>query len=64
MQQEHTLEEIYHRYGGTGLVVGSQVRQFVVSSEGLALMACSHASRQVVLTAYDVLIDRVDGLDI
>ena len=64
MQQEHTLEEIDHRDGCAGLVVGRQVRQLVVGTESLTGMAGTHATRQVILAADDVLIDGVDGFDV
>ena len=64
MQQKHPFEEIDHRDGGTGLVVGREVGQFIVGTESLSGMTGSHTTCQVVFARHDILVDGVDGLDI
>ena len=61
MEKKHAVVQIHLGNGGTGLVVGRQVRQFVVGTEGLSRMACTHAARQIVFPLHDVLPDSIYG---
>ena len=49
MQEEHTMEQIDHRNCGTRLVIGSQIGQFIISTESLSLMTRSDTTRDVIL---------------
>ena len=64
MQQEHALEEIYHRDCSTSLVISSQVGQLIVCAKSLTTMASTYTSRQIILTRNDILIDGINRLDI
>ena len=64
MEQEHTLKQVHHRDGSTGLIVGCEIRQLIVSAKGLTFMTGTNPSCQIVFLTDDILEDGVDGLDI
>ena len=64
MKQEHTFEEVHHRDGSTGFVVGSEVGQLIVGSKSLSLMTSANTTCELILLADDVLVNVIYGLDI
>ena len=64
MQQEQAVVHIHIADGGTGLAVGTHVRQFVVGTEGLAVVGGSDTTGDVELLRDDVVPDGIDGLDV
>ena len=58
------MEQVNHRNGCTRLVIGSEVRQFIVGTEGLAFMTGSHTACDVIFLGNNVVVDGINSLQI
>ena len=64
MKEEHAFEEVNHRDGCTGLVIGSHVWQLIVGTESLTCMAGTYTTSKIVFLANDVFKNAVNHLHI
>ena len=54
VKEEHALEEVNHRDGCTGFIIGSHVWQLIVLTESLTCMTGTYTTCKIVLLANDV----------
>ena len=64
MKEEHALEEVNHRDGCTGFIIGSHVWQLIVLAESFTCMAGTYTTCKIVFLANDVFENAVDDLHI
>ena len=64
MQQKEAVIHVNIADGGTGLIVGSQIRQFIVITESFARMTRTDTAGNIYLLADDILPYLVDSLDV
>ena len=64
MQQEEAVIHVNIADGGTGLIVGGQIRQFIVITESFARMTRTDTAGNIYLLADDILPYLVDSLDV
>ena len=55
MQQKEAVIHVNIADGGTGLIVGSQIRQFIVITESFARMTRTDTAGNIYLLADDIL---------